>query len=439
MARAAQCTQVVSKLRSLFPTSLLEETARESGWLQRQRKVKPKEMFWTLVLGFGCGAQRTLAALRRAYEIETGETLVPSSFYDRFTPGLVRFLQAAVSHGLEALARSAARHAARTQALFDDVVGIDSTVLRLHALLARRYRGTRTNHSPAAAKLHLVTSVIGRGPRSIKITEGRVHDGRVRYLGAWVRGNLLLFDLGYYCFRAFSSIERNGGFFVTRLKEGANPQILEVHGDAPTSLVRPGASLQTVLMHTTRDVLDLSVSLKFRRRIYRATTRGTEQRFRIVAIRHPETRRFHVYVTNVPVEQLSPQDIAATYSGRWAIELIFKELKSSYRIHQLDTTKQHVVEALILAAVLTLIVSRVLYQALASRMPPGHARRLRPLRWATVFATHAATLLALLLDPRSLSQRARARWLAQLAHHALDPNVARRGLTDTLLAVQIPR
>lgn len=437
MARDAQCTQVLGELRSLFSNAWLEEAARATGWLQRRRKISPMAMFWTLVLGFGCGSKRSIASLRRQYEVETGERLVPSSFYDRFTPELVAFLRRAVAHGCAAMTRRASRLQGTVAAAFKDIVAIDSSVLRLHPALAKCFAGTRTNHSPAAAKLHLVTSVLGRGPRSIKITDERTHDGRVRYLGTWVEGALLLFDLGYYNFRSFSSIRRNGGYFITRLKDGANPVLSAVLDGPFSAVVQPGARLRDVLARTTLAFIDVQAELSFRRRRYRGVTHGVAEVFRIVAMRHPQTGRFHVYVTNLAPEQLGADEVAATYAGRWAIELIFKELKSTYRIHDLPSTKKHVVEALILTAVLTLIVSRALHDALARRLKETEARRLRPQRWARVFLVHSASLLGLILEPRQFSRRWRGKWWRLLRSQALDPNVSRYDLRELLLAVQM--
>jgi putative transposase len=435
VARDAQCTEIVAALKGMFPEAWLNEAARSSGWMQRLRKVSAPAMFWTLVLGFGCGRDRTISSLRRGLEQQLGLTLEESSFYDRFTPGLVKFLRMAVARGIEHV-KSGVEAADRVRAgLFKDIVNIDSTVLRLHSALATRMPGTRTNHSPASAKVHLVHSVIGRGPRSVKLTDGRMHDNRVRHLGAWVRDCLLLFDLGYYDFRAFSSIVRNGGYFVSRLKEKANPEVVEVVGGLTTSVVRVGATLADALARTTLDVLDLRCRLQFRRRPWAGRTRGASEVLRVIAIRDPETRRFHVYITNIGAERLAPDEIATVYSGRWAIELLFKELKSQYRIHDLPSSKLHVIEALILAALLTLITSHRMLALLRQRLPSAIARRLRPALWARVFAEQARVLTTLILAPRTLSARQRARWLRVLKHQATDSYVGRNGLDETLLAI----
>ena len=130
-----------------------------------------------MVLGFGTGAERTLAGLRRSYERATGKSLVPSSFYDRFTPGLARMFRAVLAQLMNKLASSDVRYGGVLEG-FADVLAADATVIKLHRLLARRFPGTRTNSSPAAAKLHLVMSVRGTGAHKVKVTGERAKDHR---------------------------------------------------------------------------------------------------------------------------------------------------------------------------------------------------------------------------------------------------------------------
>lgn len=42
-----------------------------------------------------------------------------------------------------------------------------------------------------------------------------------------------------------------------------------------------------------------------------------------------------MWPTNIPSEALSARDVAATYAVRWEVELLFKELKSQYRLDQI--------------------------------------------------------------------------------------------------------
>ena len=154
-------------MTSLLPRARLEQLALESGMMRRRRKVDPMAMVWTLTLGFGAGAERTLAGLRRVYQRATGTSLAPSAFCDRFTPELVRFLRCIVGE----LCGRMSEHTPESRGMLAksaDVVVTDATVIKLHRLLANRYPGTRMNSGPAAVKLHLVMSVRGKGVEKVK-------------------------------------------------------------------------------------------------------------------------------------------------------------------------------------------------------------------------------------------------------------------------------
>jgi hypothetical protein len=67
--------------------------------------------------------------------------------------------------GLDKLSRSTASAKAALGPL-QDVLCIDSTIVRLHDALARCWPACRTNHTLAAVKLHTVVNVRGGGRRA---------------------------------------------------------------------------------------------------------------------------------------------------------------------------------------------------------------------------------------------------------------------------------
>ena len=66
--------------QKLFPTAWINRTAAEVGAVKRINKVKIPEMFWSLVLGFSTGNSRTLSALRRVFQLNSGINVVSSSY-----------------------------------------------------------------------------------------------------------------------------------------------------------------------------------------------------------------------------------------------------------------------------------------------------------------------------------------------------------------------
>ena len=66
----------------------------------------------------------------------------------------------------------------------------------------------------------------------------------------------------------------------------------------------------------------MMVEVKFKRWKYRGKQTTVPKLFRVVAVLNKETGDYHVYMTNIPVERLSAEDISSLYGARWEIEMI---------------------------------------------------------------------------------------------------------------------
>ncbi len=428
MART-QTIEVRPTLTRLLPPERLDEFAAVACLVQRRRKFDLVAFFWTLVLGFGTGTERTLAALRRAYELVTGMTLVPSSFYDHFTPALARFLKLTAAWVLSQVAEPV-RALGGVLSSFQDLVVTDSTVIRLHDLLKKAFPACRTNHTLAALKLHVVLSVLGTGARSVRITSERVHDGPVFQVGKWVKDRLLLFDLAYFRYQLFSCIDRNGGFFIVRLKKSANPLIVATHLTwRGRSVELVGQRIQEVLERLQRQAIDVEVEVTFKRRVYGGVRRQGTARLRLAGVRDPQSGEYHLYLTNIPPERLSAQEVATTYAARWMVELYFRELKCRYRADEMPSRKPAIVEALLYAVLLTVVVSRLLLEQVRRKLK-ALGRRVPTERWAALFAAVATDLLRIILWPAAATADLERIISRFLLHEAVDPNARRPLLVE---------
>ena len=421
MARQ-KSTPLRQEMDRLIPKNRLEAMARETGAVKRRRKVDIYDFFWTLLLGFGETRERSLAGLRRAYEKATGIAIEESSFYGRFTVSFCKLMKQVLGHVLEQ-AGTLGRQPLGILSAFRDVLMADSTVIRLHDLLKGKFPACRTNHTQAALKAHVIMSVAGCGPKSVRVTSERVHDGPVLRAGKWVKDKLLLFDLGYYQFRLFARIATCGGYFLTRLKENANPVISAVHRGSGKALL--GQKLQDVLGHLKRKALDVEVELTFYRKAYWPNGAKRDKiQCRLVGLKNPETGRYHLYVTNVPVKTLSAEEVGKVYSARWLIELAFRELKSRYAMESMPSSKSHIVEALLYAAFLTMVVSRSWLRMLRHKMGTL-SERCRTERWAAIFRMVAADLLAILVRPAREAVEISRRLMPMIREEIIDPNANR--------------
>lgn len=417
------------RLKRFLPDKLIRDAATETGWVERVRKILPHAFVWALVLGFAGHTERTIATLRREFEGATGVTLAPSAFYDRFNEPLVQCLCKLVGALVEKVMDSASRELTGALRDFKDVVVTDSSVIRLHDFLAQHFPGSRTNHSKAAMKLHVVMSVLGAGPRSFKVTSGRTNDGKAFSVGPWVEGKLLLFDLGYFSYRLFDNIRRNKGFFVSRLKVNSNPLIVANHRPCSgRSVDLVGKRLQEALLLLQREILDVEVEVAFKRRPYRARPSSAKARFRVVGARNEETGDYHLYITNLPVETFDAETVARIYRARWTIELLFKSLKSDFALEDMPSRNPAVVQALLYASIITWLVGQELLALIRHRLK-GNARRVTSLRWSRLMHECAADLLRLVVGPPGQRQLA-ALVERLLIHEAPDPHRRRHSLLE---------
>jgi hypothetical protein len=277
-------------LHRMFTPEWLRETAKRVKYVQRKRKVDPFILFWVLVLGFGVGAQRTIASLRRAYEKKSAESLVPSAFYYRFNGGLVAFLKECLAHGIADLASSVSLSLSEKLQGFKDIIVADGTIIKLHDTLAEKFPGARHK---AELKIRLCIGLAGN-TKSVGIFSGKTNDLKTMRIGSWVENNILLFDLGYFKYEMFSRIRKFGGHFVSRAKTGVNPTIISVlktyRGKA---IDLAGKKLQDVLPRLKWEVLDCLVEVEFKSQAPpgRRNQMETASRSTVPGEDHPGSRR----------------------------------------------------------------------------------------------------------------------------------------------------
>ncbi len=202
----------ICTLTAMFPNEWLEETARKTGLVKRERKITPVAMFWVLVLSYGISAERTLAAMKRDYQRETQTTLSDSSWSERFTPELTRFLHACVLRGIEELAKVSSNVLSERLRCFEDILIQDSTVIRLNAKLAQQWPPVRSPKPAAGVKLATLVSVVANGPKRLALYGERTAEIKTLRVGPWVKNRILLVDLGFFKHHLLARIEENEGF-----------------------------------------------------------------------------------------------------------------------------------------------------------------------------------------------------------------------------------
>jgi len=106
------------------------------------------------------------------------------------------------------------------------LVSLDSTVIDLCLSL---YDWAKFRRTKGAVKLHLVLDHDGYLPAFGLITDGAVHDVKVAPQIPFAPGTIVVDDRGYNDYQLFADWTAKDIFFVTRLKDNAQFEVVEDH------------------------------------------------------------------------------------------------------------------------------------------------------------------------------------------------------------------
>jgi hypothetical protein len=214
------------------------------------------------------------------------------------------------------------------------LVSLDSTVIDLCVSMFDWAKFRRTK---GAVKLHLVLDHDGYLPCFGVITEGKVHDVKVAHQLTFAPGTVVVDDRGYNDYRLFARWTEQEIFFVTRMKDNAQFEVVQEHEPpqnrgilADQTIRLTGVGAQDKCPHLLR---------------------------RVKAVR-ADTGDILVFLTNH--HQLGASTVAAIYKERWQIELLFKALKQNLKIKTFIGTSANAVKTQIWCALISMLLLRYL-------------------------------------------------------------------------------
>jgi IS4 transposase len=218
------------------------------------------------------------------------------------------------------------------------------------------------------------------------------------------------------------------------MKSNANPLILGLNRGCNLDERKiKGKKLAEVLKYLNGEKLDSKIEIKYYKTKKREQREQILEEFRLVAIYKEEDEKYRVYITNISDELLTAKDIAQLYKGRWEIELVFKELKSKFQLDIIETTNEQAIEAFIWLSILTMIVSRELYNIIKKLNPDKKATRFTQMRWSNVFIESCPDFLRDILCYLGVKDIITTK-LEIYESQALDPHVNRERFRDNLWA-----
>ena len=394
----------------IFSRDEVLQTAREVEAVQRLRSIHPVDWSQALTCCAMGDETRSIATARRAFFTLTGYMPEESSFYDRFSKGSVALMKRLFE---KALASSTREHREALAAVLAgsglvDIEAIDGSQITLPASAADVFPSTNDEHG--GIKLTATLSVLFQLISSITLTDAKTHDRKALKLPRWLHGRLCLLDRGYADHRLWATIEDRMGFFLTPLKYSTMPKIQAIRSGVGRAHV--GEFLSGDLRYWQE--VDVDAQFKVRNR--------GRRNFRVVRVpvcSDGETVDLW-FVTNLPPELFSPEQLATIYRLRWEVEQLFRTLKMVGRLDHLQSANPEVIHTFIYATLLGMVLSHDLC-ALMRRCDPGVEPS--PFRVTAILLMYLPSIIAAIAT-RRLSSVLR-RFEAALWREGVNPNPGR--------------
>jgi len=212
------------------------------------------------------------------------------------------------------------------------LVSLDSTIIDLSLSLFNWAHFRRTK---GAIKIHLLLDHDGYLPNFAWITEAKVADIQIARQILFPPGTIVVDDRAYNDYRLFGRWTSQKVYFVTRLKENAQYEVVG-EGDPPQNR----NILKDQLIEFTDPV----------------SREKCPYPLRLIQVYDPDKNEVYFFLTNHM--GLGATTIAAIYKDRWQIEIFFKYLKQYLKIKTFVGTSPNAVKIQIWTALIAMLMLR---------------------------------------------------------------------------------
>ena len=377
----------------LFLGELGDQLERVTGFVQRKSELNGSKLVQILALGsleHGKTSLRGFCHVAQAL----GITLSASGLHQRLDGSAVELLRQ-VSQAWMSFESPGAMKA--ILAPFPRVHIVDSTELHLPDQMAAVFRGSRT---AASLKVQLAYEYKQGRIEAIDVEAGCQPDQTSGLIEAVAgRGDLVLFDLGYFDQKRFARLDEAGVFFVSRLHVQAgvyatpdSPRALTllelVRGKGPCGeLAYYLGSQARLAVRVLYYRLPDAVIDERRRKAHHAARKNGK-----TCSQHTlDSLEWLFFITNAPDIFLSVDQVAEVYRVRWQIELVFKVWKSEMQFSSLGAWRVERILVQCYARLLALLV----FHRLLEDYPQDHKGELSLIQAYQLLRRNTARLIGI--------------------------------------------
>jgi len=312
-----------------------DELGRETGFIRRQRKLTGSHFVNILVWGSMDNPALSYSDMSQD-AVLAGVSITAQGLEQRFTEVAARFMKQVLDRSVEKVIQELRPTAIPILQRFRGVYIRDSSIITLPPQLKDLWPGCGGSEGESAAmKIQIRLDYSSGRLEGPALQAGREHDRHTPFGPDEPPGSLTLSDLGYFSLDELQQRDGRGQYFITRYKVGT--ALFDCNGER-FDLIR-WLSSQEGNIAEVQLLLGAKHRLSVRLIAYRLTQQQADRRRR----RLKEYARkkqvmpkkeslilagWLIVLTNLPVEELSAQEILTIGRVRWQVEILFRVWKS---------------------------------------------------------------------------------------------------------------
>lgn len=391
---------VGEKIENFFDKEQVNQVAQQTKFVRRESDLNGPIFLQAVVVGSIENPKPTLSHWAQVC-LDLKVKITPQGVDGRISERSLAFLKEMFSQAMEKFKNDVPLPLPILQQ-FSAINILDSSVKDLPENMADEYPGCGGNGPQASLKVQLVFEFLRGNLKQVVFQAGRDSDRGYRaYLELVEKDSLNLLDLGYFVLDAFKDIGDKDAYFVSRY----------LHG---TGLLTPAGKridLLGTLQTETGNKVDMKVLLgvKSKHRLpcrlvalrlpqevadqrRRKAKETAKRQGRTPSKEHLALLDWALFVTNVPPEMLSLEQVALLYRVRWQIELVFKLWKSYCGLGHIAGFRRERVLTELYAKMIGIVLIHFLVAPL--RMPQGTQanREISPVQVRKIFTRFARRL-----------------------------------------------
>ena len=338
---------------------------RTGFYIRKSQKLSPKLLVLTFLSMISNG-KNTYPKWAQQFGIMTGKTVSKQGIWKRINAKFVVFLFEIVIYSFRN--KLCISTAEKKEFKFKKILIQDSTTLHLPERLSWYYPGTVLRGKiTSQLKIQTVYDINRNNFEYFALTPFTHNDqSRSSDISRIAKSNdLVIRDLGYFTIESFKALDSDGILFISKLKYGVHLYDLQT-----------GEQIDLMQYLTKNNQIDkwfiLGKDKKIKVRLVAIKLHSEHAKARKQKAKKDRDRRlnhnkkyyelleYNIYITNVPQEDCSSNEIMKYYQLRWRIETIFKCWKSNNYLQQLiprcvSLSKERV-EATILMSLLSILL-----------------------------------------------------------------------------------